>query len=313
MKEYLLSYYKNFKCIAKECKHTCCAGWEMCIDERSLDAYRGVTGAFAPKLHSGIDYKKSRFKSDKAKSCAFLNQEGLCDIIINLGEDKLCQVCRDHPRFRSFLDDRVEMGLGFCCEEATRIILSYKEKIQLNLIKDDKKEEPLEFNKKGVLEFRENALDIVQDRSISINERINNLLRLCRADIGERDYKKIVKTFLRFERLDKEWGKRLKGIRKRPFIRILPEKLSLYAEQFLANGIYRHLLDAEDTMTVRGRAIAIIISWWIVQAVFDSEILKSDDEFSLIVDVVRAYSAEVEYSQKNLDKLFDFSYGFIKL
>ena len=73
------------------------------------------------------------------------------------------------------------------------------------------------------------------------------------------------------------------------------------------------MLDAEDTMTVRGRAIAIIISWWIVQAVFDSEILKSDDEFSLIVDVVRAYSAEVEYSQKNLDKLFDFSYGFIKL
>ena len=312
MKEYLLNYYNEFNCIAKDCKHTCCAGWEMRIDKDRLEEYRGVTGAFSARIKKGIDFRKSKFKSDKKGRCAFLNSQGLCDIIINLGKDSLCQVCSDHPRFRSFFEDRVEMGLGFSCEEATRIILSYKGKIQPILVSDDKNEQALEFDKKSILEFRENSLNIVQDRSIAINERINNLLRLCRANIGEKDYKKIIKTFLRLERLDKEWGKRLKGIKKKPFIKILPEKLSLYAEQFLVNGIYRHLLDAEDTMTVRARMIAIIISWWIVQAIFDSEISKGD-EFSLIVDVVRGYSADVEYSQKNLDKLFEFSYKFIKI
>ena len=129
MKEYILSYYPDFKCIAGECKHTCCAGWEMNIDEKSLSRYMGNETAFSYTLKKGINLKKSQFKTDKSGKCAFLNKDGLCEIILNLGEESLCQVCRDHPRFRSFLTDRIEMGLGFSCEEATRLILSYKEKI----------------------------------------------------------------------------------------------------------------------------------------------------------------------------------------
>ena len=129
MKEYLLNYYPLFKCVADKCKHTCCAGWEMCIDKESLEKYKNEKSEFAKTLLYGINLKKSKFNVDKNKRCAFLNHNGLCDIIINLGENSLCQVCRDHPRFRSFFDDRTETGLGFCCEEATRIIFSFDGKI----------------------------------------------------------------------------------------------------------------------------------------------------------------------------------------
>jgi lysine-N-methylase len=48
----------------------------------------------------------------------------LCDIIRTLGEDALCDICADHPRFRTYRDDSVHIGLGMCCEEACRLILS---------------------------------------------------------------------------------------------------------------------------------------------------------------------------------------------
>lgn len=312
MKEYFLNYYPRFKCIAEKCKHTCCAGWEMNIDEKSLNAYANDCSTFSPTLKNGINFKKSKFKADKLKRCAFLNDKGLCEIIINLGEQSLCQVCRDHPRFRSFFNDRVETGLGFCCEEVARLVLSFTQKIEPILTSDDKIQEELDFNQKNLLEFRQKTLAIIQDRTIDINDRIENLLTACNVNFCERDFNKLLKTFLSFERVDKTWTKRLKNTNK-VFNKTTQEQLSLYCEQFLVNGLYRHLSDAEDTMWVRARTIACIFSWWIVKSILDNEAVQNQDLFDCIVDVVRAYSVEVEYSQKNLDKLFCFCYKFIKV
>ena len=312
MKNYLLNYYPKFKCIADKCKHTCCAGWEMNIDGESLDGYKNDKSPYSPTLKNGINFKKSKFKSDKTKRCAFLNAGGLCDIIINLGENSLCQVCRDHPRFRSFFTDKTETGLGFCCEEAARIILSFDGIIQPILISDDSKVEELDFNEQNILEFRKSALTILQARSVDINERIDRLLTLCRADLSAVAVKKIIKKFLSFERLDKAWTIRLKSI---PTLlnKTTPDSLSHYAEQFLVNGLYRHLSDAEDTMWVRARTIALVLSWWIIKNIIELEQTKTTDLFALTVDVARAFSAEVEYSEKNLSKLFEFCYKFIKI
>ena len=38
------AYYKNFKCIAGACTDTCCAGWDINIDETSLERYQNSTG-----------------------------------------------------------------------------------------------------------------------------------------------------------------------------------------------------------------------------------------------------------------------------
>jgi lysine-N-methylase len=285
----------------------------MCIDDNTLSRYKAEKSNFKNDLKRGINFKKSKFNADKNGRCAFLNDKGLCEIIINLGEESLCQVCRDHPRFRSFFGDRIETGLGFCCEEATRIILNYKGKIEPILISDDKKENELDFRQQKILEFRENALDIVQDRAISINQRLGNLLRLCKADFGKKQFKKLIKLFLSFERLDKSWAKRLKNILKKPFVYETDENLSLFAEQFLSNCLYRHVNGAEDTISARARTIACVFSWWIIKSIIESEKQGEKQDLGLIADVIRAYSAEVEYSQKNLDKLFKFSHNFIKL
>ena len=309
MKQYVLSYYNKFNCIADKCKHTCCAGWEMCIDSDSLSAYKNNFSAFATTLKNGINFKKSKFKADKEKRCVFLNDKGLCEIIINLGKQSLCQVCRDHPRFRTFFGDHVEMGLGFCCEQATKIILSSPDKIVPILTNDDQQETKLAINQKFIFEFRQKALDIVQDRTTNINERIENLFKLCQVDPLTIAHKKIVKAFLRFERLDKSWTTRLKSVREEKLITTTPQDLSLYCEQFLANGIYRHLLSAEDTMTARARVVALAISWWIIQTLLIKE--DGTKPFELLCDLVKAFSSEVEYSDKNLNQLFSVCYQLI--
>ncbi len=310
MREYVLSYYPKFKCIAEKCKHTCCAGWTVNIDASTLSFYKNQTSDFSKTLKSGINFKKSKFKLNKSKRCAFLNDKNLCDIITTLGETSLCQVCRDHPRFKTFFDNSTEIGLGFCCEHATRIILSYQDKIQPVLAKDDGTCSELSFIQNQILKFRKNAILIIQDRNKNINDRINELLSLCDTVLCEKDFKKILKLFLSLERLDKSWGARLKNLNGKSFKLNTDSKFSLYCEQFLVNSLFRHISNCDDTMLLKGRLVTCIISWWIIKSIFENEIL-THNEFELICDIVRAYSAEVEYSQKNLNKLYNFSYKLI--
>ena len=310
MKNFALNYYPEFKCIAQNCAHTCCAGWEICIDSQSLSNYKNEKSEFGDCLRNGINFKKGKFKTDKSGRCAFLNGSGLCDIITNLGEQSLCQVCSDHPRFRSFWDDRVETGLGFCCEQATKIILSYKETIHPLLLDDDQTQNKLSFVKERVLAFREKALFCIQDRKTDINKRIYNLLELC----GVKDFlnlqKGLFKAFFSFERLDKSWTVRLKNANKNDLALTTNDCATLWCEQFLANSIYRHLSDAEDIVSAKIRTVACVFSWWVINSIYLQEV-GTNNHFDTICDIVRAFSAEVEYSQKNLTKLFNFAYKFI--
>ena len=311
MKEFHLNYYPNFKCIANNCTHSCCVGWVMKIDQDSLNNYKTHNSAFSPRLKKGINFKKSMFKRDKKGRCAFLNDKGLCDIIINLGENSLCQVCADHPRFRTFFDDRVEMGLGFSCEQATRIILGYKDKIEPIIFKDDLAQISPSPLQAFVLEFRQKALAIIQDRNTPISNRLQALLSLSNAQISAQDFNKVLKTFLSLERLDKHWTKRLLSLKKNMPSLTTENSLELYCEQFLVNGIFRHVSSAEDSMTARARMVSCVLSWWVIKEVFELE--KTDCDFDLICDVVREFSAEVEYSENNLTKLFNHALKFVKI
>lgn len=43
-------YYDNFKCVANECKESCCSGWSIDIDKKSYYKYKKVNGNFSEKL-----------------------------------------------------------------------------------------------------------------------------------------------------------------------------------------------------------------------------------------------------------------------
>ena len=126
MTQTTLNVFQNFHCIAGDCKHSCCIGWEIDIDEDALDDYRQIGGDFGRRLSTNIEWTDTpHFKLTKDERCPFLNRQNLCEIILNLGEESLCQICTDHPRFRSFFSDRTAIGLGLCCEAAAKQVLSF--------------------------------------------------------------------------------------------------------------------------------------------------------------------------------------------
>ena len=47
-------YYEKFSCIAGRCEDTCCAGWEIDIDDASYEYYMQVPGKFGERLRSSI-------------------------------------------------------------------------------------------------------------------------------------------------------------------------------------------------------------------------------------------------------------------
>ena len=55
--------------------------------------------------------------------------------------------------------------------------------------------------------------------------------------------------------------------------------------------------------------LSLVLSWFVIINIAKNE----QNDFENLVDIVRAFSAEVEYSQNNLDKLFNFAYKFIKI
>lgn len=154
MKTVVPSYYKDFRCIAGDCRHTCCVGWEIGVDEDSAARF-AADPLTAPHLLPG-DPPQLRLLS--GERCPFLRQDGLCEMIVQRSEEFLCQICRDHPRFRNFWSDRVELGLGLVCEEAARLILSQPEPLSLVTLADDGQNDPLPDDERWLLDLRDDLL-----------------------------------------------------------------------------------------------------------------------------------------------------------
>ena len=135
MTVYWPNYYKNFRCTAGSCLHTCCAGWEIGIDKDSI-------GSFMADPEIADKIKDGGFILREDGRCPFLRDDNLCEMIVKHGEDYLCEICREHPRFYNKFDDHVEAGIGLVCEEACKLILENENGFELVAEDGTKRELP---------------------------------------------------------------------------------------------------------------------------------------------------------------------------
>ncbi|MBQ8372290.1 MAG: flagellin lysine-N-methylase [Clostridia bacterium] len=118
-------YVSLFHCKAGECNDTCCADWEVDIDEKTLNNYRSLPGDLGDELRRNICYDTTpHFSLCDDGRCPFLDASGLCRIISTLGDGWICDICREHPRYYNRLGDTIECGIGLACEAAAELILS---------------------------------------------------------------------------------------------------------------------------------------------------------------------------------------------
>ena len=172
-------YYKEFSCIAGSCPDTCCAGWQIVIDHKSLKKYRRVKGPFRGRLHNDIDWKEQVFRQYNRR-CAFLNDDNLCDIYSEAGKRMLCDTCRKYPRHIEEFEGLREYSLSLSCPEAARILLSRKEKTGFQTAEVPSPQESygdFDYMLFTALEdTRDYFLEILQNRQLPIRLRMWKML-----------------------------------------------------------------------------------------------------------------------------------------
>ena len=182
MKIRVPDYFKEFKCIAAECEDTCCAGWEVVIDDETYNNYQRVDGEFGQRLRSEIVYRHGEnIFTLKGNNCPFLNAGKMCDIYTELGEESLCYTCRQYPRYMEEFGSLREIGISLSCPEAARIILRGSKKVEFEV--SEVEEEITSYNDidamffLNLLQCRKIVIDILQNRDIALEDRVSLVLK----------------------------------------------------------------------------------------------------------------------------------------
>ena len=295
VKYYLPADYDDFQCLKGACRHTCCAGWEIDVDEDTARLYEELPGP-AGELARASLYRNGdtlSFRLDASGRCPMLQEDGLCSLICAFGEDALCNICADHPRYRSFFSDRVETGLGLCCEAAARQTVYRKTPYRLVLVEDDGEEAPLTEAEQEVLSMRARFADILERDALSYERKEAETESLLPP--FSRPSCRDAAAFLQgLERLDPAWDERLQilsaGGRAHPASLSRDRALSQLAVSFL----YRHLPGAaEDGQP----AVRTVFALWAVRLI---GAITETDSLDDLAESARMFSAEIEYSEENL-------------
>lgn len=101
MKGIILGLCNSFKCLAGRCNYTCCCGWRIVAGDEDFKRFKNIqNNVLREDILSNI-YEADGIKYFSTKSggkCSMLDNDGLCRIQKNAGEEMLCNTCRKFPR-----------------------------------------------------------------------------------------------------------------------------------------------------------------------------------------------------------------------
>lgn len=238
-------YYEDFKCTAGKCEATCCAGWQIVVDDDSLNRYKKYKGTFSGKLKAGIDWKEGCFKQKLNGRCIFLNKNNLCDMQLNIGEENLCKICREYPRHIEEFENVREISLSVSCPEAAASLLSNTGKVTFY---DEQVQGEEVFEDFDVLFYslltdaRKAIINILQNRELSIDLRMYIVLAIghdLQGRINRADYYSFQQVSDKYSN-PKVWGKvqdKLNDYKKNSFKQFCYNRL-IFKDIFKLEHIY---------------------------------------------------------------------------
>lgn len=303
------TFYRDFKCIANRCTDSCCIGWEIDIDSAAYEKYRLMPENFRKNI--AVCDGVAHFVLTEEERCPFLQKDGLCKIILEHSEDMLCDICREHPRFYEWYGNYKDAGVGLCCEEAVRLTLESEkpleyETVETQEISDDDTPEDI---CKSVFELRKSLFSIINDRSLTLFERIEK----CFSEIGVKDVAapcsadeflaECVEIAKEMSPFDELWEKYILSLEALSFQEVkerinkaLSENQIRY-EKSLSYFVFRHFIKAcfdGDLLAHFKLAVIMMIFEMLIDCVNDELLFNT-----------RYLSKQVEYSEENIDLLTD--------
>ena len=290
------TFYHTFQCKANQCHHTCCQKWTIDVDEETAKLYQTLPTPLGEDLRKfmTVDDEGYYFMlSDKQPTCPLLREDGLCRVVLELGEDSLCDTCHMHPRFYKYIEDLELCGVGLSCEESVEKLLATEGDQLLFTIEDDDDEFTAED--RPVLE---NIFDLL---ALGINPAIcqftlNHSIHYCQ---------ELVTIYKKTEPIDEEWTKQLAHLEA-----MLSSTTASTTMDFLKadtidvsalNKVYQYILYRQIDMLAEYSLESL------VRYAFDATVFIAllTHQFGNLPEQIRRWSEQIEYDEDNVAFLFN--------
>lgn len=183
-------YLEQFHCKCGECRHPCCDGWGISVGEKEYYTLLGIS--CSSRLRHKLDdaFVISPMPTEEAyasispnylEQCPMLDEDGLCLLQKEKGEDILPTVCRMYPRAVKKYGDRHELSLSCSCEATVEQLMKSTAPLTLREIRTE-----LAFDGISVYgddpardRLRYDLIFTMSDSSISVPERLTRICELC--------------------------------------------------------------------------------------------------------------------------------------
>lgn len=179
-------YYDQFRCLAADCRLSCCKGWNITFDKKDFLALKRQKGS--EDLNHRLETGVRRIREENIYYGRFDMHSGICPL---LGEDSLCilqkerghgalpEVCRTFPRTQTYLPSGyLERSLSTACEGV--LALLWELRAPLGFVSDplpraEIKDIVAEGEEALLPSFgfiRECCIDLLQDGRVPLPDRI---------------------------------------------------------------------------------------------------------------------------------------------
>jgi len=168
-----VGFFNDFNCIAGGCSFTCCQGWEINVDIDTYNEWKSNEIKFGYILKN-IKTKKTKnetqhfIKMGNKMCCPFLDEKGLCDIVIKDGQACLSKACSSFPRLENAFDNLNEYSLSCACPTVVDLINNMDEKIKFLYEGDENIWDNISIEHK----IRNVMINILQNSDFSLNNSI---------------------------------------------------------------------------------------------------------------------------------------------
>lgn len=293
------SFYKDFKCIAGACPDSCCQGWEVDADKKSLEFYKTLDPSLEIKQRIDKVLDKDEFDNviftlAPKKRCPFLNDENLCDMHIAIGGEHTPLTCQNFPRFFYDFGGTREIGVSYSCPVASDMMynldghMTFEEEITPELPSLNDIDAETYFK---LIKARKQAFQIIQDEYKPLNERLLELLELgvnIQNELEEYDEGNdeidFIDAFKNPELINPEWQEKVNN----PTIKEIETNYS--NENIASYFIYKYMLSAVydyDVLSkIKMAVIGVLVNTYFGESSW----------------TIHLWSKETEHSQYNMDR-----------
>ena len=313
-------YFTRFRCIAEKCRDNCCTGWEIRVDDELMKKYKNLGGNLGARLNEGIenDGVSYSFKLTRSGKCPFLNKSGLCDIISEVGESYLCEICREHPRYYNVFSGYCEGGIGMACEVGASLVINSPDDDFIE-IEEDFAECDDEYDKEiltNTIACRDTLLSICKD---SEDWQEDKLLELASAldfkcGFGDDrcdavDTSGAIEAAMALTPFNADFTHSLESARKQAhrvtgfidgwrvyFLRLL----RYFIRRHFINSVY--MLNPLATMRMCIASVKVIAAMYLARGGSDTVC-----DTSMLAECAKDYSKNVEYNTDNTYDLIDMA------